>query len=124
MAQQSNGSSENLEPKMAFAADQVMRTGLRGSPSWPGNLLFPRPDMLMQTDCSQLQNSPCRRGGPYVRRGQASRLTVVAAVDPTAMEGSAVKATTMNVVTVKKAEPKRKPCRNSVGEERVGVRVV
>jgi hypothetical protein len=43
------------------------------------------------------------------------------------MDGSAVEGTMMNVVTVvnvvtvKKAEPKREPYRNSVGEKRVWV---
>jgi hypothetical protein len=46
---------------------------------------------------------------------------VAAVVEPTAMEGSAVKGTMMNVVTVKKAEPKREPYRNNVGEIRVWV---
>jgi ATP-dependent DNA ligase len=45
-------------------------------------------------------------------------------VEPPAMEGSAVEGTMMNVVTVKEAEPKREPYRNSVGERRVWVRIV
>ena len=59
--------------------------------------------------------------------GQPPCLAVVAAVEPTAMDGSAVEGTMMNVVTVvnvvtvKKAEPKREPYRNSVGEKRVWV---
>ena len=62
--------------------------------------------------------------------GQPPCLAVVAAVEPTAMEGSPVEGTMMNVVTVKtvvtvkQAEPKREPYRNSVGEKRVWVRVV
>ena len=56
--------------------------------------------------------------------GQPPCLAVVAAVEPAAMEGSTVEGTMMNVVTVKKAEPKREPYRNSVGEKRVWVRVV
>ena len=48
-----------------------------------------------------------------------SALAVAAAAESTAMEGSAVKGTMRNVVTVKKAEPKREPYRNNVGEIRV-----
>ena len=46
------------------------------------------------------------------------------AMEGSAMEGSAVKGAMRNVVTVKKAEPKREPYRNNVGEIRVWVRVV
>jgi hypothetical protein len=41
--------------------------------------------------------------------GPPPTLAVTAAVEPTAMEGRAVEGTMMNVVTAKKAEPKREP---------------
>jgi hypothetical protein len=51
-------------------------------------------------------------------------LAVAAAVESTAMEGSTVEGSMLDVVTVKKAEPKREPYRSSVGERRVRVRII
>src|SRR3954452_1692862 len=49
---------------MALDADPFMRTGTRGSPSWPGS----DPETgYVDADCSdQGAEAACRRGGPYV----------------------------------------------------------
>src|ERR1700760_3209020 len=53
-----------LVKKMALDAVKFMRTGTRGSPSWPG----PRPQAgYVDADCSDRSAEiTCGRGGPYV----------------------------------------------------------
>src|SRR5919107_5526021 len=49
---------------MALDAGTFMRTGARGSPSWPGH--SPKAGYV-DADCSDgIAESTCRRGGPYV----------------------------------------------------------
>src|SRR4051812_4015268 len=54
--------------QMALDADPFMRTGTRGSPSWPGS----DPETgYVDADCSdQGAEAACRRGGPYVDGGR------------------------------------------------------
>src|SRR5260221_2252993 len=56
--------SEPWFKKWRSDAVSFMRTGTRGSPSWPG--LCPETGYV-DADCSdQIAQAPCRRGGPYV----------------------------------------------------------
>jgi hypothetical protein len=55
--------SEILVKKMALAAEEVMRIGMRGAPSWPG--ICPETGYV-GADCLDIYQNTCRRGEPYV----------------------------------------------------------